>query len=153
MPWGPGRVDDAGRSTNHPASPESGVLGVGGIKHCARLALTSASRLTQPLKSCCHSSVLHAPPGACNGPADAADGVATAHAMEATAITSTVNTIAHARRVISTLPVGQLRNGRRRLHPGRRGVQVLEQAVDVRDVDPHLLHPAVDVAHHELAEA
>src|SRR3954451_6315755 len=101
MPCGPGFVDDAGRSANHPASPESGVLGVGGSRHCARLAVTSARRLTQLLKSCCHSSVLQAPPGARSGPADAGDGAAKAHAIDATAVTSTVSTIAQARRAIS----------------------------------------------------
>src|SRR3954470_6258960 len=117
MPCGPGRVDDAGRSANQPASPESGVLGVGGTRHCARPALTSASRLTQDLKSCFHSSMLQAPPGARSGPsigAAEAGGAATAHTIDATTVTSIVITSANARRTMSVLQVGRgHRDGRR----------------------------------------
>src|SRR4051794_4427972 len=105
MPCGPGNVDDSGRSANHPANPESGVLGVGGIRHSARAAPTSASRPTQALKPCCPSSVLHAPPGAFPGAADAADGAATAQAIDAIAATTSASTIAPARRTISALQV------------------------------------------------
>jgi hypothetical protein len=51
--------------------------------------------------------VLHAPPGACTGPgaANAADGAATAQAIEATVATTTVSRAANARRTISDLQI------------------------------------------------
>src|SRR4051794_26560673 len=110
MPCGPGLVDEGGRSANQPASPESGALGVGGIRHWARLALTSARRLTQDLKPCFHSSVLQAPPGARSGPSiGAADagGAATAHTIDATTVTNIVITSANARRTMSVLQIGR----------------------------------------------
>src|SRR4051812_23828240 len=110
MPFGPAFKEEAGRSANQPASPESGVLGVGGMTQAARSDVRSASRPTQPAMSCCHSSVLQAPPGARTGPsygaADPAVGAATAHAIDATTMTSSANTIALARRTMSDLHVG-----------------------------------------------
>src|SRR4051812_43715494 len=98
MPWGPFSFDDSGRSTNQPARPESGVLGVGALRHSARSAATSLSRLTQPGMSLPHSSTLQAPPGARSGAAEADDGATTAQAMLAATATSTVSISAHPRR-------------------------------------------------------
>src|SRR3954470_11881976 len=124
--------EDSGRSANQPARPESGVLGVGGIRHWARLALTSAKRLTQDLKSCCHSSVLQAPPGARKTPppgaASAPCGAATAQTIDATTVTNIVITNATVRRTISNLQVGRRHREGRRCCLGCCGgrVQVLQ---------------------------
>jgi hypothetical protein len=110
MPCGPGLVEDAGRSANQPASPESGALGVGSRRQSVLLAPTFLRRLTQSRKLICHSSVLQAPSGANEGtPAvgtGAADAGTTDQDRVATAATRMVRTSALARRAMSCLQVG-----------------------------------------------
>ena len=150
-----------GRVANQPARPESGVLGVGAFRHWARAAATSGSSATQPRKSACHSSIeqrsrrlgvpARAPRRRPTSRPRRCDATAATHDGEHQRPATRARAPAPSQASMSGDAAGRLdgRAGRRR----RRGVEVVEQAVDVGHVDPHLLHPAVDVAHDELAEA
>src|SRR5687767_13744941 len=123
---------------------------MGALRHWRRESATSPSRSTQALRSMFHSSRVQG--AACAGVAG--------KTMVAIAAIIVASRVAHLRRRTAMWRRGVVvmsgaRGGGRRFGAvgDRRGVEVFEQAGYVRHVDAGLLDPAVDVAHHEFAEA